>query len=199
MKVNSITQNNVNFKAKLINPAKIKVKVNYNKWVDDDCNFVKFNTSNEEDIQTINNIRKLWKNKNLSDSIAEELDIMGNKAEIFALTRQKDNFENMDAKMVLGLMTTDKINQLNRSINIYKIGSSPEFAYAQHIRHRSLKYTGKTLLQEFVKYIKGQKNIESIRIEAEPTDIDFLNRINFPKRVEDVFILNRENFDEFIK
>lgn len=198
MQVNPIQQNNINFRAKLISPATIKYK-NGIRWNDFNVRFIKFNTHNKADRETIKQVAGIWNNHNMSDTIAEEVDILGNKSEVYAITSQRKNFEKINPTNILSLMTTDKVNQTNSKVHIYRLGSKPEMSYAQNGNFRSIKYFAKSLLQSFVKFIEKNKNIDGIEVYPEPSDIKFLEKMNFKADGTDTFSLNREDYDKLLK
>ena len=81
--------NNIQFGARYMGPAKVKSKVG-TKWKDLEVSFIKFETVKQEDRKVLSNICRLWNRKNLSAGIAEEANILGSNAQIYALSKQKD-------------------------------------------------------------------------------------------------------------
>ena len=115
--------NNLQFGARFISPAKIKYKAPNGKWEKMDVSFIKFDTYKKSDVSLVENISQLWNNKNLSGAIAEEANILGRKSQIYALTSQLKDFEQINPRQVLGLMTTGKIKK-GEDVEIFKIGTN---------------------------------------------------------------------------
>lgn len=193
--------NSQNFGARFISPATIKIKNDKGKWVDDTVSFIKLNTGRKADVKAIEDVKYHWDGQNLSGGVAEEVKILGNKAEVFALTTQTDNFERVNPKDILGVMSTDKIYKAKGDVEIFKIGSDPAFAYEQNHRHRSIRHVAKSMLQEFVKLLNKNKDIDNVVVHSDFNDRKFLNRVGF-KLVEDglapKYSINKNEFSEFI-
>ena len=115
--------NNVQFGAKFISPATIKVKVG-KRWKDAQVNFIKFDTSKQRDVSALEGVEALWGNKNLSSGITEEAHILGGKAQVYGITAQTSDFDVVDARKVLGLMSADKIEKGKPEVEIFKIGTN---------------------------------------------------------------------------
>lgn len=199
MQVNSIQKNNVDFQARFISPAKIKIKDN-EKWQDLPVSFVKFSPEKDADIDTIHNVEKLWNGRNLSGAISEEVDIMGRDTAVYGITAQRDGFENINAKSVLGLMTTDKLNKTKSGlVKIFKLGAKPEFAYEQNGRSRYMKHIGEAMVQEFSKLVLKFRKFQGVYTEPERNEIRFLEKLKFDRQAEDKFVLDRDKFNGSVK
>lgn len=168
--------NNVQFGARYISPAKVQQKYG-SKWKNLDVHFIKFETNKEEDRLALSNIRNLWNRKNLSAGIAEEADILGGHAQIYALTTQKDFSGRVEPNQVLGLLSTDKFQKGKDTVQIFKIGTAPEFAYAQKKRTRSIKHIATTLIDSFKAYARKNRTNNVVVNYADPEDMKFLSKV----------------------
>lgn len=193
--------NNVNFGARFINPATIKVKNGKGKWVNESVSFIKFDTSKKADVAALEALERLWGGKNLSGGVADEARILGGNAQIYALTNQVMDFETVRPKDILGIMSTDKTYRAKGDVEIYKIGSNPDFAYEQNRRHRSVKHVAKNMVQEFVKLLSKKDAVKNVVVHSDFTDRKFLDRVGF-KLVEDglapKYAIDKKDFSEFI-
>lgn len=193
--------NTQNFGARFISPATIKIKNDKGKWVDDTVSFIKLNTGRKADVKAIEDVKYHWDGQNLSGGVAEEVKILGNKAEVFALTTQTDNFERVNPKDILGIMSTDKTRKAKGNIEIFKIGSDPSIAYEQNHRQRPIKHVAKSMIQEFVRLLSKNKNVDSVVTHAEPSGIKFWDRVGFKQTGEELpqkYSIDKNDFSEFI-
>ncbi len=181
--------NNIQFGARYMGPAKVKSKVG-TKWKDLEVSFIKFETVKQEDRKVLNNICRLWNRKNLSAGIAEEANILGSNAQIYALSKQKDFSGSVDPNQILGLMSTDKIQRGKDTVQIYKIGTTPEYAYAQKRRSRDIKHIASSLVDSFRAIAKKHGNKEVVVNYADQEDLKFLSKVGLE--------LKNKNFIEVI-
>ena len=179
--------NNLQFGARFISPAKIKYKAPNGKWEKMDVSFIKFDTYKKSDVSLVENISQLWNNKNLSGAIAEEANILGPKSQIYALTSQLKDFEQINPRQVLGLMTTGKIKK-GEDVEIFKIGTNPLFAYEQNHRDRTFKHIAKSMIESF-KNLVGLKSKGSetfVQYADSPQEIKFLSRVGLEPRDKEI-------------
>lgn len=184
-------QNNnyVNFEARYISAAKAAEKIN-NKWKNIDVSFIKFDTSKKADIEALETVRNLWSGKNLSSGIVEESRVLGRKAQVYAVTKQQGNFEDVEPSKILGLMTTDKISK-GTPVEIFKIGTDPKYAYEQNTRTRDMKHIARGMIDAFKKFVKGKSKSEVIVNYAEPQEYKFLQRVDLNPKSNYIVELNR--------
>ena len=181
--------NNIQFGARYISPAKVQQKYG-SKWKDLDVHFIKFETNKEEDRFALGNIRNLWNRRNLSAGIAEEAEILGRNAQIYAITTQKDFSGSIEPNQVLGLMSTDKLQRGKDTIQIFKIGSNPSYAYAQKKRNRDIKHIATSLIEAFKGYAKSKGTKNVIVNYADPDEMKFLAKVGLePKNKNFVEII----------
>lgn len=171
--------NNLNFGARFINPANIKIKAPKGYWRNEQVSFIKFEPNKEADMEALNKVTTLWADKNLSGSIAEEASIMGREAHVYGLTTQTDNFDKIDSGKVLGLMTTGKLPRKAGEVEIFKIGTHPDFAYEQNHRKRTRKHIASSLIENFKSLVKSKSKKSEVVV---PT-IDSENELKFLRRI----------------
>lgn len=190
--------NSVSFKAIPVNTAKIPVK-NAGKWLKEEVTLVRFNPRLNSDMATLKGVQKRWHGQNMSASIEEEARIV--KSPVYGLVRQNSDFKNIDEKNVLGLFTTDKIDRTTDSVEIYRLGTNPEYAYAQKKRHRDMKHIGSTMIKKFVEFLDSKTNVQKVTIASEPESVKFYRRMHIPERENglNVFELNKDQFQSFAK
>ena len=164
--------NNVNnatsFKASYIDKINIQKWNNKNKYVPYQANLVELNLS---DLKVLEEINKKWKNNWLCDEFINWAKSLHNYSDrLFALTTQKENFENLQSDEVLGLMNIDlhkRKSELNyietkpANPDYNKVGSSL-INYAKTLTNRiSLTAGSKSLADKFYKplgFIHEYKN-----------------------------------------
>ena len=176
--------NNIQFGAKLISPATIKVKAG-KRWKDAQVNFIKFDTSKQRDVSALEGVEALWENKNLSSGITEEAHILGGKAQVYGITAQTSNFDVVDARKVLGLMSADKIEKGKPEVEIFKIGTKPQYAYAQNKRKRDVKHIAKSMYEAF-KNLAAKSKSEPVVSYADPEDLKFLAKVGIEPKSKEV-------------
>lgn len=191
------SRTNVSFGAVRINPVTVQKKAG-KTWKSVEANFVRLNPKFKSDMESINGIDRLWHGANMSGAIAEEAAIC--KDPVYAITTQKDNFKNIDPKQVLGIFTTDKLKDKNGAIEIFKIGVAPSVEYSLGKRLREFKGIGKKMVQEFVKVLKNEKQIDKLVMASEPENVKFYQKIGMKPSENSVgvFELKKEGFDTFL-
>lgn len=168
--------NNVQFGAKYISPATIKVKAG-KRWKDTQVSFIKFDTSKQRDISFLEGVESLWGGKNLSAGIVDEAHILGGKTNVYGVTTQTSDFDVVDARKVLGLISTDKIAKGESEVGVYRMGTTPKYAYAQNKRSRDVKHIA-TAMYEAVKNLATKKAKAPVVIHnATPEDVKFLSKL----------------------
>ncbi len=164
--------NNVNnatsFNASYIDKINIQKLNSKNKYVPYQANLVELNLS---DLEALEKINKKWKNNWLCGKFVNWAISLHNYSDrVFALTTQKENFENLQSDEVLGLMNIDlhkRKSELNyietKPVNpdYNKVGSSL-INYAKTLTNRiSLTAGSKSLADKFYKplgFIHEYKN-----------------------------------------
>ncbi len=169
------SNNNVQFGAKYVAPAHVKFK-DAKKWKDASVNFIKFETTKVSDRTALDQISRLWGGKNLSGAIADEANILGGKAHVYGVTTQEANFDHVDPRKILGLVSTDKITKNSSEINVFKIGTNPKFAYEQNKRNRSIRHIAKSMIEALKLTTYKNTNPKIVTQYAEPQEVKFLNK-----------------------
>ena len=172
-------KNTQSFGAKYVSPAKIKTKVG-KYWKDLDVNFVKVDTrKNAADVKALQEVDKLWEGQNLSGEFNRVAELSKGKANIYALTTQKCNLENLEADKVLGLIDTAAVKQKG-AVDVYRVATSPKYAYEQNTRTRDKKHIARGLVKSF-KNLLGPK-AKAVAEFAEASDMPFLKKIGLESR-----------------
>lgn len=183
--------NNLQFGARYINPAVIKAKIG-SRWKDAEVSFIKFDTDKRADIRALEGVEALWNGKNLSGGIAEEARVLGGDTHIYGLTTQTEQFDTVNPKQILGLISTGKIKKGEDTVEIFKIGTNPEYAYAQKRRSRDIKHIAKTLIESFKSYASKKAKSRPIVSFAESEDeVKFLSKVGLePESKDYIKIIN---------
>lgn len=188
-----MSENKISFGAIPVSKTHIPVK-KAAKWAAQEVSFVRFNPKLANDMDTLKGVKSLWKGENLSAAIAEEAEIV--KSPVYALVSQNENLKKILPENVLGLFTTDKIDKLTDTVEIYKLGVNPEFAYAQKRRSREIKHVASTMIREFVKFLDKKFNVKSVVIGSEDDSVRFYQRMGIPERKNsiNVFEIKKDMF-----
>lgn len=168
--------NNVQFGAKYISPATIKVKTG-KRWKDTHVSFIKFDTSKQKDVSFLEGVEALWGGKNLSSGFVDEAHILGGKTNIYGITTQTSDFDVVDARKVLGLISTGKIAKEEPEVGIYKIGTNPKYAYAQNKRSRDIKHIATAMYESVKKLASKKAKAPVVCKNVEPEDAKFLSKL----------------------
>lgn len=129
--INSNSQ--ISFQAKFINTAQVLKRTDKKDFIPLKAAFVEIEPSNEKDIIALAKLDKYW-----IDSFASNMFVTANAIKhgvfnvgdykIYALTKQLNNFENLDADKILGL--TEITPSTPKDIFINYLQVNPENVYA---------------------------------------------------------------------
>ncbi len=171
----------ITFKAQFIKTANIKRKGIDSKYHDYQANIVELNTNSNADYITLNKTNCEWGNcKTILHDIAKIFNFLhlkereSQQERFFALTKQTENFENLDENKILGVLQTKR--QKDNTLEIENFQVSPDTNYDAIFR--KYKHTGKALL-ESIKEIFEKDN--KIVLEAEKSAIPFYEKYGFIK------------------
>jgi len=177
--------NSVNFGAKFICPATIKVKSPKGRWQNAAASFIAFEPEKRQDMCILEGVSRLWGGRNTSARTVEEAEYLGGRAHVFALTSQTDNFAELNPHKILGLMTTDGIEK-SEEVELFRLGVNPQFAYKQNLKKRDIKHIGIAMIESLRKHIKSESNGAELFVRyADPDVMKFLNRVGIEPREKD--------------
>lgn len=132
------------FGANFINQAKIgKLAQDKSKYADEIVSFVKINTKNKCDLSALDKAASYWENDKFAANIAyvarsaNDKNSLYNKDDIYALTLQRDNFENLESNKILGLIDILPENN-NKSAFIEYIQVKPSMIYFVHPKYKGI-------------------------------------------------------------
>ena len=155
---------NINFKANLIsNPTILKKKTDIKNTAK--ASFVEINPLEYSDIYSLKNIANLWRRRSSNTNFADDIycsanndyflmNFFGNNR-YFALTTQRQGFENLDPFEVLGLAQLRKIED-GHYLDFIKI--SPDEARGAEIAQ--FKHLGTT----FIRCLQKLNDVEKITL-----------------------------------
>lgn len=171
----SVSNDRTQFGARYIAPVNVKGKYK-NKWHDINVNLIKFETNLGQELSNIEAVKYIWGGKNLSASVAEEARKCGGLANVYALTRQQANFEKVIPSEILGIMTTGPIKKGEETVEIFKIGAHPRYAYEQNRRSRDVKHIASGMVEAFRQLAK-ESGVEPVVLCSEPREEKFLRKV----------------------
>ena len=150
----------INFTGNLIHYTDVLKRNHGNNYSKQKVAFVELDMSSSYDKKFINNITDSWRYyTDYVDVMNVNFDYYYDNPEapkpprIFALTRQTDNFDNLDYTKALGLVQTS--DGLNNNIDIELLQTNPE--YINFDRNTDIKYIGTTILDSLKEYFNGKK------------------------------------------
>lgn len=180
----NISNDRTQFGTRYIGPASVKAKIKH-RWRDVDVNVIKFETNLGKELNCIEALKYLWSGKNLSASIAEEARICGGASNVYAITSQERKLDKIEPSKILGVMTTGKIKKGEPTVEVYKIGVNPKYAYEQNKKSRELKHIATALIDAFAK--KARKSgVEPIVSFAEPGEEKFLSKVGLKPQCSEI-------------
>ena len=186
---------NTQFGARFISSPSVMTKLENGKWMQDKVNFVKLNTSSHSDLKTLKDVITLWGGQNLSKAISEEAHILGKESNVYALTTQVGHFKKLNPKDVLGLITTGDVKTKESSVEVFKVGTDPIFAYEQNRRSRNVKHIAKAMFQEVIGMLHKNDNVKNVNVHIEAGDERFLSRLGFKPYSIDQYALSKDSFE----
>ncbi len=180
----NISDDRTYFGATYIGTGKIKGKLN-KSWKEADFNLIKFETNLGKDLNNIDAVRYLWGGKNMSAEISEEARLTGGAANVYALTGQEGKFEKIDPSKIVCLMSTGKIQKGEDTVEVFKIGTHPRYAYEQNRRSRDVKHIARATIEAF-RELAEKSGVKPVVYVAEPQDAKFLQKVGLEPLKTDV-------------
>jgi hypothetical protein len=171
----TVSNDKTQFGAYYMGPARIKGKIRH-RWRDVDAHMIKFQTNLGSELNSIEAVKYLWCGKNLSEAVTEEARRLGAASNVYALTSQETNFERIDPTKILGLMTTGKIQKGEPTVEIFKIGANPKYAFAQNKKGRDVKHIATAMVEIFNKKA-AKKGIKAVVNNTNPDVEPFLDKL----------------------
>lgn len=172
----------ISFKANYIGKITIN-KINNNKHITpEEVSLVRLNANNTSDVNSLKKISENWdNNKTYAYKIYTDFcyrsifsEDMPNQ-EVFAVTKQKNNLENLVPFAILGLMRIDKIKALPDNIYIDFLQTAPEHQY--NSKNAIYKNIGKSL----VNYLKNTFSNKTLIAFPNETSENFFKKIGFKR------------------
>ena len=132
-----------NFGAKFIKNASLLKQIeNCKSYREEIVSCIKIDTQNESDIKALENIANYWIDSHFATDIyyaAKEIQ-NGNKYynnnKIFAITKQKENFENLNPDNILGLVHVSPAG--DNSLFIERIEADPDIIFKQNREYKGI-------------------------------------------------------------
>ena len=124
---------------------------------------------------------------------------------VYAITSQTSDFKNLEPKKILGMITTNQTkNSTDDTLEIFRVGVTPKYAYSQNKNSRDVKHIGTALVKKLVEILHRKTDIKRVvAVAEEPSEVNFLQKLNMKEKSSNFrytnFELNKENFDEFVK
>ncbi len=147
--------NNISFGANFIQKLPIK-KYSYEKkiYTTDFANFVEFNPHDKNDVKALYEIARDFGGDTYAGNIyydikaASEKTVKDPNIRYFALTNQNGNFEDIEARNILGLTEIKKLN--NKEIQIKYLQTHPQYLYSRGLPF--IKRVGTAIINYFKLY-----------------------------------------------
>ena len=129
--MNIIIQNKIPFNAHFVrNTTLLKYDTDSHKYEPDTVSFVKFDPDNKKDFEAIDKLKNKWQDSILISHVKKcgtrmiKKDPYANGANIFAVTSQTEDFDNLDPKKILSLAQTENVGY--KKIYLRAIERNPE-------------------------------------------------------------------------
>lgn len=149
----------INFKANLLSTAKVKMYTNGHNCKDCNVSFVQLNTDSKSDFRTICEVDSCWENKSsLANDIRNcfqdcVLKKETDKTYFYALTKQRNNFENLDSDEILGLAQVTE--ESSNEVVLDYLQSDPENNYFSY--RPSYRKIGTAIMNCLEQLFSGRK------------------------------------------
>jgi predicted GNAT family N-acyltransferase len=178
----------ITFTANYVKPVNIK-RFNGKKYVKDEVNLVEIQS---EDIMPMRNITRNWKNAEYATGIYRYFLMPTTDSRIYAITEQKQNFQNLQAQQILGVMLDiDHSKEEQRQIVGYlqvkpsEISSSYGKSTNRIIRkltnifskHKNAAH--KNIGKAFVEALKSLHPQDEISLVSDPKAVGFYKELGF--------------------
>lgn len=128
MNINKIGQNQYSFKAKFINCTSINKFDNASgKFIPENVNWLKFDRKNLYDVVALSQAAKNWQGEKFASNIAYMAMLMSERflknepCEIFILTNQKEDFDNLDNSQIIGMAEINKETKDTINLNYIEV------------------------------------------------------------------------------
>ena len=182
----------ITFKAQYIQPTTIKRRGLDGNFHDYKASIVELNADSENDLLALNKANCEWGNcKTILCDITRIFNFLNNKTResqaerFFALTKQKENFEKLNEKDLLGVLQTRRNKDQTLEIENFQV--APDTNYNAVVRN--YKNIGKSLIECIKEVFKNEKEI---LLEAEKSSIPFYEKQGFIKTgVKNTMIFKR--------
>ena len=176
--------NNINFQGHFITNTQIK-ELSNKKYVPLDVAFVELEPHNKNDLNTLYEIKDEWNGlfEYLIYNYAFESSIIKNNRQFYALTTQKNSFELMDYKKILGIVQFNKTDTTNEiefiQTNPLYITKSRNF-FQKFFKKKTYKKIGSAM-------VNSLKNLsdKSIKLYSIKNAEEFYKKLGFIKKYPD--------------
>lgn len=165
--------NMTNFGAKFINSSTIIEKKGKNSdYTEAQAAFVEIDPFNRGDVEAVTSLPKIWKDGiyhydfNSTIESVRSGDVCSDYAKVYALTTQKDDYENLKADKILGLAEVDYVDS---HLTLRNLETRPKYKHSERNKNRSYKQVGsaimdcvKALCNDDYRYIKVWSTTDAI-------------------------------------
>lgn len=177
--------NRINFTANLVKQTQVQETADNNNYIPSDVSIVELDKHDERDIKSLYKTIILWKDQNAkySSEIYHEA-VKGyeyddtEQEHYFALTSQKNDFNNLDPERILGLMLFSQTNRTEDEINWLQV--RPNTSHKQTWK-RQYKGIGEGLIN----LLKGTWLNKPIHVQADVNAVEFYKKMGFTNREND--------------
>ncbi len=167
----------INFKAQYINPVTLKKKNEEGQYCDVQGAFVKIDPKDKKDMRALEYVIKDWGGSALAKNIyntasnRSSLYKSNKKHKFYAVTEQKQSWQDLDSHKVLGLAYFLETSKGNGALEYIVV--KPNNAYASE--DREYKNVGKSMLDS----IKKTSSLQAIELYSLPEAENFYKKNDF--------------------
>lgn len=155
MQLNNISS--TNFGAKYLKSLSVKrMNPQTAKYEKEKASLLEFDLTNQHDLITLYRTSKNWKGEPFVAPIVDNAMFLSqgmldkNKNKIYILTSQKEKFNKIHAKYILGLASMSKQPKGKDELDFFQI--NPNYKYGSN--HREFKNIGEAMISEFQRMCK---------------------------------------------
>ncbi len=123
-------KNNISFTAKFISPVTVKKLAAGGEYIPTSVNAVELSAKNKNDLKSLEAIKDLWGKDSYAGEIYEDARYVNDYYEeyrpsFYAITKQKDSFEKLQPRDILGLFETQ--TTFGKILSLDYLQTNPEF------------------------------------------------------------------------
>jgi len=165
----------ISFKSNFISPVNIQKKSKDDNYVGSSASLVEIDVTNDDDVFAVDDLPKLWGNKNFVSEISKNIKQIYTYADYdtpikaYAVTLQSSHFEKLKPNKILGIVQLDTRAEDINELDYLQVNPKYAKTYCKSSDTRSYKGIGSSLLDS----IKNIYPSKKIHLTSAPSAVEF--------------------------